>query len=172
MQLLLDGQNTNRLMFRTLTPSDFNAWLPFHQDPKTSQYWSGLPSNPMTACTHDFERTFHRYANHMGGKLALILKGSDTLIGLSGLLVQNIDGVAEIEIAYSLLPKYWRQGFALEAALKCKELASSHRLAASLVSIIHIHNIPSQRVAQKLGMAITSTTTYHNNPVHIYRILL
>ncbi len=170
MDFLLHGEETERLRFRKLVPADFELWLPFHKDKRTSEFWNGLPQDPETACEQDFERTFYRYSNHLGGKQALILKGTGELIGLCGLLVQEVDGQKELEIAYSLLPPFWKRGFATEAAVKCREFAFHNQLAESLVSIIHIGNVPSQKVALNNGMQLDRTTTYNNNPVHIFRI--
>lgn len=168
MQLLLDGQETERLYFRKLLPNDFSKWLPFHHDKRTSKYWSGLPQDPIVACKQDFERTFERYENKLGGKQALILKSNDELIGLCGLLVQEIDGLGEIEIAHSLLPKFWGQGFAKEAAEKCKEFGLGLGAANRLISIIHIDNVPSQKVALAIGMHLDRSTFYGKNPVRIF----
>lgn len=172
MDFLLDGQESERLLFRKIRQSDFSAWLPFHQDPRTSEFWSGMPKDPEVACKEDFERTFYRYKNGLGGKMALISKTTGELIGLSGLLVQEVAGNRELEIAYSLLPKFWKKGYAIEAAMHNKIHAETHKLADSLISIIHPDNIPSQQVALKNGMHLDSSTEYHGNPVHIYRIVL
>lgn len=169
MDFLLDELETERLIFRKLDASDFGLWLPFHEDKRTSEFWSGLPKDPKTACQEDIDRTLYRYANNLGGKLALISKKTQKLIGLSGLLVQELDEQQELEIAYSLLPKFWGNGYASEAAQACKNYAFKNKLATSLISIIHIDNIPSQKVALQNGMQIDTTTNYHKNPVHIYR---
>ncbi|MGF1560085.1 MAG: GNAT family N-acetyltransferase [Flavobacteriaceae bacterium] len=172
MDFLLDGQQTERLFFRKLKPSDFDVWLPFHKDPRTSEFWGGLPADPEKACLADFNRTFFRYDNKLGGKCALLLKETNELIGLCGLLVQKIDGRQELEIAYSLLPQFWKKGFAIEAAQQCRLVAKTNQLSASLIAIIHIENTPSQQVALKVGMQIDKTTTYNDNPVHIFRLHL
>lgn len=172
MDFLLHGKETERLLFRKLKTSDFDAWLPFHEDKRTSEFWSGLPQEPKIACQYDFDITLHRQDNALGGKQALILKNTKELVGLAGLLLQEVDGKQELEIAYSLLPKFWGNGYASEAAQKCKAHVIENKLASSLISIIHIDNIPSQRVAIQNGMQIDTTTTYHSNPVHIFRIAL
>jgi RimJ/RimL family protein N-acetyltransferase len=68
------------------------------------------------------------------------------------------------------LPQFWQQGFAIEAAQKCKEFAFEHHFADSLISIIHVDNVPSQKVALKNGMHLQKTTSYKDNPVHIFRV--
>lgn len=169
---LLDGFESDRLFFRKVRPSDMKFWLPFHQDPRTSEFWEGLPKDATMACEQDLQRTFDRYANNLGGKMALISKTTGEFIGQSGLLVQEVDHNKELEVAYSLLPKFWKQGYAIEAATACKAYALSKKLSRSLISIIHKDNIPSQKVALKNGMRHDTTTDYHGNPVYIFRIQL
>ncbi|WP_209404302.1 GNAT family N-acetyltransferase [Pseudozobellia sp. WGM2] len=170
--LLLEDQETERLLFRKVLKSDFEDWLPFHEDKRTSQYWEGLPENPYLACQQQFDRIFERYEKGLGGMNALISKANNKLVGLSGLLVQKVDHQEELEIAYSLLPTYWGKGFAKEAAQRCKAYVSEQQLSETMISIIQIHNTPSQKVASSLGMHIDNTTTYSNNKVYIYRIHL
>lgn len=170
MNLLLVGQQTERLRFRKLQVSDFETWLPFHQDKRTSVHWEGLPEEPVTACQQQFESTFRRYKEGRGGMNALILKSTDKLIGLCGLLPQTVDTIQELEMGYSILPLYWGRGFATEAAKKCRIFAGKNQLANSLISIIQVDNIASQSVALKTGMELDKTTMYHDNIVHIYRV--
>lgn len=172
MNYLMDNIESERLVFRKLVPDDFSLWLPFHEDKRTSQHWEGIPTNPVDACKVDFDRTFYRYKNNLGGKLALLKKDTKEFIGLCGLLIQEIDGKQELEIAYSLLPKYWKKGFATEAAIQCKIYATEYKLSSSLISIISITNIPSQKVALQNKMVIDYKTSYNNNPVYIYRVQL
>ncbi len=167
---LLDNQTSDRLLYRKLTDSDFEDWLPFYNDPRSTQYWDGLPKDPVEACKAQFERVFERYQNDLGGMNALILKESGKLIGICGLLVQTVDNVKELEIGYSILPNYWLKGLASEAARKCKAFAFENNFSDSLISIIHVDNIPSQKVAINNGMYLDKTIVYKNNPVHIFRV--
>lgn len=170
MNLLLEGQETARLEFRKLKASDFETWLPFYHNPLSTQYWDGLPQDPEKACREYFDKIFYRYDKKLGGMYALIHKNSKEFIGQCGLLIQEVDGIKEVEIGYSILPKYWRQAYAPEAAKKCKDFAFAKRLADSLISIIHVDNIPSQKVALTNGMRLEKTTLYKNNQVHIFRV--
>lgn len=167
---LLENQKSERLLFRKITPKDFDSWLPFYENPESTRYWNGLPKNPEEACNKQFDKTFERYEKGLGGMNALIHKETNLLIGICGLLVQTVDGIEELEIGYSILPQYWRKGYAIETARKCKEYAFNHKFTTSLISIIHVDNIPSKRVASKNGMVLDKTTTYKENPVAIYRV--
>lgn len=167
---LLENQTSERLQFRRFLSSDFDDWMLFYQNPLSTKYWDGLPTDPSVACKEQFVRIFERYDLRLGGMNALVLKETNQLVGMCGLLVQNVDEVEELEIGYSILPEFWLQGFAFEAAQKCKDFAFENNFANSLISIIHIDNIPSQKVALKNGMYLDKTTTYKDNPVHIFRV--
>ena len=170
LDYVMFNKESERLLFKKVTQSDFESWLPFHQEPLSSQYWSGIPKDPITACKEQFSRMFERYEEQSGGMNALFSKETNKLIGLAGLLVQQVNNKEELEIGYSILPEYWRQGYAFEAAKKCKEVAFENKWADSLISIIQVNNIPSQKIALKNGMYIDFSTTYKDNPVHIFRI--
>ncbi len=167
---LLEGYESENLVYIRVTPEHFEQWLPFYHNPKSTEFWEGLPTDPIIACQQQFGRIFERYQEKSGGMNALLLKDSNTLIGLCGLLVQTVDSIPELEIGYSILPDYWRRGFAFEAAQKCKQVAFENQWATSLISIIHIDNLPSRKVALKNGMVLDKTTTYKDNPVDIYRV--
>ncbi len=167
---LLEGTCTTRLLFRRVREADFAAWLPFFQDPASTAYWEGIPSDPEKACREQFDRIFHRYRQNLGGMNALIHRETGALLGLAGLLVQQVDGVVELEIGYSLLPMARGQGYASEAALHCRNEAFRRGWAKSLISIIHVRNEPSMRVARAMGMEPEKDTVYKENPVRIFRI--
>ncbi len=170
MNLLLEGEQTSRLLFRKINQTDFDSWLPFFENPLSTQYWEGPKKIPKTACQEQFDTIFKRYNNNSGGMNALIHKTTQKFIGICGLLPQQVDGVNELEIGYSILPEYWRKGYAIEAAEKCKHYAKQIRASKSLISIIHVDNLPSQKVAIKNGMLLEKSTVYKSNPVHIFRV--
>lgn len=170
MKYLLNGEESERLLFREILVSDFEEWIAFFKTPETSKHWISTKDEPEVACTKWYERQFERYKNNEGGMNALIDRTSCRLIGHCGLLKQTVDNISEIEIAYSLLPAFWNFGYATEAAKKCKDYAFENYLTPSLISIISLTNIQSERVAIKVGMALNKTTVYGENNVNIFRI--
>lgn len=170
MKYLLAGEKTERLDFRTANENDFAAWLEFHRDPVTSLYWKSEKSTPDEECHKWYAKQQWRYENDLGGMNALIERSSGKLVGHGGLLIQEVNGKTAMEIAYSLLPAYWNKGYATEAALKCRDIAFANDYAASLISIISITNLPSEKVALKLGMYKDFQTVYNGNEVNIFRI--
>ena len=100
----------------------------------------------------------------------MIAKDTDELIGQCGLLVQKVDEKQELEIGYSLLPKFWNKGYASEAAIRAKEIAFGHNYSESLISIVHTDNFRSEKVAMKNGMKFEKTTTFKDMPVNVFRV--
>jgi RimJ/RimL family protein N-acetyltransferase len=170
MKYLLGGQSTDRLLFRKIDHADFADWLKFFEDPRTSQHWIEEKVSPELSCKNWYQKQQWRYENDKGGMNALIEKATNKLIGHAGLLVQTVDEVSELEIGYSLLPEFWGNGFASEAAQKCKDFAFENNFSESLISIISLSNFPSQKVATKNGMKVDRKTIYKLNEVYIYRI--
>ena len=170
MKYLLKNQETERILFREVRTSDFNDWLEFYKDPNTSLHWISELESPEIECKKWYEKQFYRYKNSLGGMNALIEKESGKLIGHCGLLVQNVDEISELEIGYSLLPKFWNKGFATEAAKKCRDYAFGNGLSDSIISIISLTNKASEMVALKNGMKVDKVTKYRGNKVTIFRI--
>ena len=167
---LLLQQESERLFYRKVSMNDIDLWMEFFNSSKATKYLLLPKLSPEEICTYWFNKIFDRYKNNRGGFMALIEKRTGNMVGHCGLLVQEVDKHEELEIAYSLLPKYWGKGFATEAAIKCKEYAFAKCLSDSLISIIHISNEKSKRVAIRNGMEFDKQTLYRELPVDIYRI--
>ena len=74
MNLLLEGEESKRLIFRKVYKTDLNAWLPFHEEHLSSKYFSGEILEPEEACQNCFTNVFTRYENNLGGLNAIISK--------------------------------------------------------------------------------------------------
>lgn len=170
MNYLLTNQESQRLSFRKLERSDFNACLEFFQNPLSNRYWKSDVTDPVVLCKDWSDKQFSRYKDNKGGMNVLIHKKSQELIGWCGLLIQIVDNVEELEVGYSIIPKYWGNGYATEAVKKCVDYAFENNLRDSIISIIQVNNVESERVAIKNGLIPKKQAIYHNNVVNIFRI--
>ena len=169
MKYMLVGEESARLRFRMLLPNDFDTWIELFKEEGVGEFLGmvSIPT-PEEQCQKWF--TLNRYENGLGGMNVLMDKNTGEFIGQCGLLVQEVDNITELEIGYSILPKFWNQGYATEAARKCKEFAFQHDFADSIISIIHVDNIQSEKVAQKNGMDLDKQTVFKEMPVNIFRV--
>jgi len=153
MKYLLTGQETERLKFRKLQPDDFDTWLPMFKANNIAKFLDlDLKASESELCTLWFDKAFHRHENDLGGMNVLIDKNTNRLVGQCGILVQTIEDVERLEIGYSLLPEFWGRGYASEAALKCKNYAFENNFSNILMSMVHVENISSEKVALRNGM--------------------
>lgn len=97
------------------------------------------------------------------GLLAVERKGSDDVIGYCGLVASERGAAGEPELAFELLRRVWRQGYATEASLAVLDWAktSGHN---RLWATVWEWNSPSRRVLAKLGFAETERREV--DPVH------
>jgi [ribosomal protein S5]-alanine N-acetyltransferase len=171
MKYLLDGYETERLRFRLVQPRDAEAWLSFVSRPEAVTFLGLKPEDtPEERCSKWFARIEERYANNLGGFNALVNKVTGEFVGMSGLLIQEVEGVTELEVSYSIVPEHWHKGYASEAARLCRDAAFEQNYATSLISIIHRENVASQRVAINNGMYLSKHAVFREMPVLIYRI--
>lgn len=166
---------TKRLLIRNLTMDDVEPWLEFLQGENSLEFL------PFTGPTIEhskkwIEKQLNRYKDDGHGLMALVDKDTGRMVGQCGLLKQEIDGNVEIEIGYHIVPVFRGKGYATEAAIAFKKLAFKKKMAASIISIIHVDNIKSQKVAERNGMKRDYITRdlklIKDVPHYVYRIKL
>jgi RimJ/RimL family protein N-acetyltransferase len=69
--------------------------------------------------------------------------------------------VTELEVGYHVPAALQGRGLATEAATACRDHARDVLGADRLIAIIGLRNRPSQRVAEKLGLALERQTDNH-----------
>lgn len=169
MNYLLTGATTERLIFRKLRQDDYEALLPHFLDPGSIRYLGTYKGSSEERCKQLIDTILNRYERG-NGLMALEEKEDNRLIGLCGLLIQELEGEEVIEIGYHILPAERRKGYATEAAIKCKAYAFGHDLTSFLVSIIHRENGNSEKVALNNGMQLLRETVWRELPVKVYGV--
>lgn len=92
------------------------------------------------------------YKKYNHGLWAVILKEGNIFLGDCGITMQNIDGEVVPEMGFHIIKDYCGKGYATEAALACKKYAFEELNYSRLFSYTILKNIPSQKVANKVGM--------------------
>jgi len=82
------------------------------------------------------------------------------------LLIPEDAQVSEIEIGWRLRPDAWGQGIATEAASALLTHAFGTLGLARVSAVIHADNIASQRVAAKIGMRLSHSSTQDGRTGH------
>lgn len=90
------------------------------------------------------------YTKNGFGLYLVALKEARTPLGICGLIKR--DGLDDPDIGYAFLPKFWSQGYAIEAASAVMIFAREALGINRIVAITSPDNLPSIRVLNKLGL--------------------
>jgi ribosomal-protein-alanine N-acetyltransferase len=93
-------------------------------------------------------------------------------LGMCGLLRRDI--LPDVDIGYALLPEYWGQGFAFEAARATLAQAAEKFGLRRVIGVVSVGNDSSIRVLEKLGMKFERMVSMRPNEpdVRLYGVNL
>lgn len=148
----LTDTESERLKYRPLNKDDISLWTEFTSDSLSLKYFENLQGTPEEIAEYWINKQLKRYEDKEYGMCALICKETGDFIGQAGLLKKEVDRQLEVEVGYSLLRKHTGKGYATEAATHLKAYGFRNKYADSIMSLIHVNNIPSQEVAKRNGM--------------------
>jgi len=159
---------TTRLLLREFTSEDVRMLARILSDPETMRFY---PATLDQIGVEDWiERNRLRYQKDGHGLWAMILKHTDELVGDCGLTRQVVDGNQEIEIGYHVRRDLWGQGLAPEAALACRDYGFRQLSVDRLISLVRPQNLPSSRVAEKIGMSLWKQVMWRNLPHNVFAV--
>lgn len=141
---------TERLILREYTPDDFDALFEIMSDTETMQHYPAPFDAERTKGWIDWN--LDNYKKYGFGLWAVVLKETGRFIGDCGITIQNIDGELLPEIGYHINKKYWRRGFAKEAARACRDWAFSNTKYDIIYSYMKYTNAGSYSTAIANGM--------------------
>jgi RimJ/RimL family protein N-acetyltransferase len=100
---------------------------------------------------------------------AVVFRENNNLLGYCGFL-HHPELPEEIEIGYRLDPAYWNRGLTTEAARAVRDHGFSDLKLPRVISLIHPQNIPSRRVAEKIGMTPEKQIMFRGFPTNIFSL--
>lgn len=165
-QMILE---TDRLQLREMELSDIASLSTILQDERVMYAYNGAFNEEETMAW--MQKQLQRYKEFGFGLWAVLLKGSNEMIGQCGITMQDYKETRVPEIGYLLAYKYWHKGYATEAAIACREYGITKLRFDSLYSIIRDTNLPSQKVALRNGMRPTDTIVKYYRGVEMPHII-
>lgn len=142
---------TPRLLLRPRTMADFDACLAMDRDPAVTRYIPGPWNDPEKHEAFVRERINTPYGDGLGYWSVFAKEQPNGFMGWILLIPSDGEG-PEIEIGWRLVQSAWGKGFASEAARPVVEHAFRTIGLKRIVADIMPVNLPSVRIAEKIGM--------------------
>lgn len=136
---------TERLILRNYTMSDVPAVHEYFSDCRVSEYED---FHPMT--TEEVEEELSEWKD-MDNRMAVVLKETGAVIGSAGYCVGD-DGKYSID--YDFNPKFWHNGYALEAAREVVRYLKEELRVKEIYGDCDERNTASARLLEKLGFGL------------------
>lgn len=163
---------TKRLILREMTQEDYPSLAAILMDERTMYAYEGAFREDEVQ--EWLNRQFLRYEKDGFGLWAVITKDTNEMIGQAGITLQEVESELLPEIGYLFNRLYWKQGYAAEAAIACKEYAFETLGLTEVISIIRDTNILSMNVAIRNGMCIWKRFVKHylgvDMPHFVFRV--
>ena len=141
---------TERLSLRRYTTDDFEALYEILSDPETMQHYPAPFDEVKTR--RWIAWNLDNYEKYGFGLWAVVLKETDAFIGDCGITIQDIDGEMLPEIGYHIHKKYWRRGYATEAARAVRDWVFQNTQYNAVYSCMKYTNVGSCSTAVANGM--------------------
>ena len=157
---------TARMEASRISETDFAELFRLNQDPEVAKTMAGTRSE---AETREFiARSIEHWKLHGYGFWIFRDRVNGSFIGRAGLHQVEIGGAAEIEIAYALMPEFWRRGFATEMARAMVDIADRLGIR-ELVAFTLPTNLGSRGVMEKAGFRYQRDIMWADLPHVLYR---
>jgi len=157
---------TPRLLLRQFTEADATLILELNSDPEIVRY----VHEPTLKTEEQAEKIIKdiilpQYKNNLG-RWAIHIKENNEFIGWCGL--KYLPERDEIDLGYRLMQKAWGKGYATEAAQHTLDHGFKVLNLKLITGRVHIENIASIKVLEKIGMNFINEGIVDDCPVRTY----
>ena len=159
---------TERLQMREFTLEDIDAVYEFQTNPDVIRYMGGDGAVKVRADAERIIREiwFTEYERYGYARYAMVHKDDQRVIGFCGFKFEPKAGMPDI--GYRMLPEYWGQGLATEAALAVIEYARRVLGVEQFFGEVVEQNVASINVLEKLGLRHVDTYEKYGFTVRRY----
>lgn len=153
---------TKRLILRKFEEADFERLFLLDSNPEVMKY-VGMPTLSKVEESKEVVKMIMRqYEDNGLGRLAVIEKESELLIGWSGLKLNTseVNGYQNFyELGYRFLPETWGKGYATESGKASLDYGFNDLKAEIIYAYAHCENTASNHILTKLGFEKTGEFT-------------
>jgi len=159
---------TERVTLRPWSLDDIDALHQLWSDPQVRRYLWDDEAIPRQRAAAAVEAGVAAANRNGVGLWCVMAKPSGALAGFCGF--RPIEDSPGIELLYGLLPEYWGQGLATEAARAALDYGFGAALFTRVYVRTDVGNRASVRVMERLGMKFERETSLGARPTLIYSL--
>jgi RimJ/RimL family protein N-acetyltransferase len=158
--------STERLSLRPFAIEDWPQMHGYYSDIECTRYTTGRALTEGESWRSMAAMIGH-WSIHGYGPYALEEKASGRVVGVSGFWYPG--DWPEPEIKWGLLPEFWRQGYARDAAMAV--LAHGKKMLPDIrfISLIHQQNDNSANLARALGANLEKQLDFRQQRFNVFR---
>jgi [ribosomal protein S5]-alanine N-acetyltransferase len=160
---------TDRLLIREYVEEDAEAFFRLNSDPEVLRF---VPDKALLNVEQArqvlIDHPIADYRKDGFGRGACILKSTGEQIGFAGL--KYLEELGEVDVAYRLLPAYWGQGLATEAAVASVHYGFVDLDLRGIIGLVMPKNIASMGVLEKAGLHYVSDVSFWDHQFFKYMI--
>ena len=157
---------TLRLILRGFTESDIDLMQQIMAGKDVLRYFPSSDPPERERVAKMIAGIIRHWEEHGYGLWAIQSHSSGEWMGRCGL--QQIPETGEVEIDFLLGNPFWGRGFASEASRASLNFGFEQLMLDQIVGIVHLKNVASQRVLEKLGMQFSEKASYFGMEVFRY----
>lgn len=159
---------SERLIIRPFQIGDEKAMFELNSNPIVQKYTGDVLIKTLEQASDMLTNVvFKDYKNHGYGRLAVIYKPDNKLIGFTGIKYLPEAG-GESDLGYRFLPEYWGKGIATESSKMSLELGFKKLNLNRIIGFTEIENGASTHILEKIGFKIIKIDFYpgeENDPL-------
>lgn len=157
---------TARLRLTALTEQHFDDYAAMLADPVSTRWVGDGQPLDRTNAWRSLAMLLGHWQLRGCGMWALELKDTGEFIGRAGLM--NPEGWPDLELGWMLKPEHRHKGYATEAGNAALDFAWTQLHAKRVISLVHIGNEESDRLAERLGGEHIDDMDFFGSHNHVF----
>ena len=151
---------SDRLLIRPFQLGDEQAMFEMNSNPEVQKYTGDVLVKTVEQAKNILVNVVLKdYENHGYGRLAVIYKPDNKVIGFTGF--KNLPEMnGETDLGYRFLPEYWGKGIATESAIMSLKYGFEDLGLKTIYAFAEPENIGSVKIIQKLGFSLLKIAPY------------